>query len=543
MTISAADYEVLIVGAGPVGLTMAIDLGQRGVRTLIVERDPTTGPWPKMDRSNARTMEIYRRLGFADRVRALGYPPEAPMDVFIVTRLDEPPLVKLHYPSVGESREKTAASTDMSQPLEPYQLVSQNRLEPLLKEIAEGTPNVTVHYGCPLTAFEQDEDGVSATIEPIGKAPEHIRVRYMVGCDGGSSMVRKSLGFKLEGPGNLRTMKQICFHSDELYDRIPMGKGRHYYFADAEWAMMVVQGDRKEFTLNVSLPDDADFGQEILARVGFPFEFNILNVGTWRLHLLVADRYRDRRVLIAGDAVHLVIPTGGLGMNTGIGDAVDLSWKLAGTLAGWGGPGLLDSYETERRRVGLRNRDASGWAAEGMALWHAHVTPAIRDDTAEGVATREEVSRAAEQHHRRVHEMIGVEYGYSYANTALIDSGTEEDPQWQTTVYEPHAQAGVRIPHVWLKDGRAIQDALGRDWTLLDLTGAADTAELLSAFAEIGAPIELLASDEPHVREIYDCSLLLVRPDLHIAWSGTALPTDSAGLARKVTGHATEKAA
>ncbi len=536
-TTSCEMFDVIVVGAGPVGLTLAIDLGQRGVKCLIMERDPTTGPWPKMDRSNARTMEIYRRLGIADRVRALGYPPEAPMDVFIVTRLCDPPLFKFHYPSVAECRAKGAATTDASQPLEPYQLVSQNKLEPLLKEVAEATPNVTVRYGCELVGFEQEDDGVTVEARLLDGRRERIRARYMAGCDGGASMVRKTLGIKLEGKGRIRSMRQICFRSDELYDLIPMGKGRHYYVADVEGAVFIAQGDRKEFTLNVDLPEDADFAQAIRDRAGFPFEFELLNISPWQLHLLVADRYGSGRVFIAGDAAHLVIPTGGLGMNSGIGDAIDLSWKLAATIGGWGGPGLLESYEQERRPVGLRNREASGWAAAGMGLWRAAVRREIRDDTSEGKVLRAEVARLASLHHRRVHDMIGVEFGYTYAGSPLIAYEPDNLPVWDTVVYEPHTRPGVRIPHVWLKDGRAVQDVLGRDYTLLDLQGDCDTRTFELAFTALGAPLDVVRLDEPHVREVYGCSLLLLRPDLHIAWRGDELPKDTDALCALATGH------
>src|SRR3984957_5919516 len=184
--------SVIIAGAGPVGLTLAIDLGRRGVRCLIMERHPTTLPWPKMDRSNARTMEFYRRIGIADRVRALGYPPDNPMDVFLTTRLSDKPIAVLKYPSVAERRKQIAESPNGSYLLEPYQLVSQNKLEPLLKEVAEATPKVTVRYGCELMGFEQDEDGVTVEARLLDGRRERIRARYLAGCDGGASVVRKT---------------------------------------------------------------------------------------------------------------------------------------------------------------------------------------------------------------------------------------------------------------------------------------------------------------------------------------------------------------
>jgi 2-polyprenyl-6-methoxyphenol hydroxylase-like FAD-dependent oxidoreductase len=530
--------DVVVAGAGPVGMTLAIDLGRRGVRTLLLERDPTTKQYPKMDRSNARTMEFYRRLGIAPRVRALGYPADASMDVFIVTRLCDPPLVKLHYPTVAEHRENIAACADGSEPLEPYQLVSQNDLEPLLKEVAESTPNVTVRFGCELMDFSQDESGVDAAVRALDGKTEAVRARYLVGCDGGVSTVRKKLGIALQGQGSIRSLRQISFYSEELYERIPIGKGRHYYVADKESASFVVQGTRKVFTMNAALPEDADVKQAIRERVGFDFDFRILSSTHWKHHLLVAERYRDRRVLIAGDAAHLVIPTGGLGMNTGIGDAIDLAWKLAGTLAGWGGPGLLASYEWERRKVGLRNVKASGWAAQGMGMWRSLWQPHVRDDTPEGAALRAEIAGVAQQHHRRVHEMVGVELGYSYVGSELIAHEADNVTDWDTTKYTPHTRPGVRIPHMWLSDGRALQDALGANYTLLDLTGRCNTAAIQARFAAAGAPLDVLHLDEPRMREVYGCALLLLRPDLHVYWRGEALPTALDEFVMAATGHA-----
>ncbi|MGH6641946.1 MAG: FAD-dependent monooxygenase [Bradyrhizobium sp.] len=532
----ASDFDVIVAGAGPVGLTLAIDLGRRGVRCLIVERNPTTAPWPKMDRSNARTMECYRRIGIVDRVRALGYPPENPMDVFIVTRLCDPPLAVLPYPSVAESRAGIASCQDGSLPLEPYQLVSQNALEPLLKEVAEATLNVTVRNGCELIDFAQDNSGVTVLARLLDGSEQLLRGAYLAGCDGGVSTVRKKLGIKLEGRGRIRDACQVIFRSSDLYERIPIGKGRHYNFAWPHVETLVVQGSRKEFTLHTGLPPDTDFEAVIRDIVGFPCEIEIRHVVPWRHHLLVAERYRDRRVFLVGDSVHLLIPFGGLGMNTGVGDAFDLSWKLAGVIEGWGGPGLLDGYEQERRPIGLRNRQACEWAAASVPIWRKLITPNVRDVTPEGVAARATIAASAKVHHRRMHDMRGVELGYSYAGSPLIAEEADNVAEWDTCIYTPHTRPGVRVPHMWLKDGRALQDLLGEEYTLLDLVGRFETGSLEVAFREIGAPFDVVRLGEPRIQDVYGCKALLLRPDLHIAWRGDSPPDNAAALAARATG-------
>ncbi len=453
------------------------------------------------------------------------------MNVFLCRRLSDPPLAVLEYPSVAERRKQIAESDDGRYLLEPYQLVSQNKLEPLLKEVAEATPNVTVRYGCELMDFEQDAEGVIVTARTLDGRTETLRASYLAGCDGGSSRVRKALGIKLEGRGRIRNLVQVIFKSNELYERIRAGKGRHYNFVDAAGSTIVAQGCRTEFTLHSSLPPETDFRPVIADLIGFPCTFEILQVIPWRHNLLIADRYRDRRVFLAGDAVHLVIPTGGLGMNTGVGDAFDLAWKLAGAIHGWGGPALLDAYEGERRPIGVRNVEATSWAAAGVPIWRALVKPEMHDATQVGAALRKEVAAAFDINHRRMHGMVGVEAGYSYAGSPLI----AEEPG-NVSRYLPKAVPGARIPHMWLSDGSALQDRLGNNYTLLDLTGDCATRDLEEAFRRVAAPLEILHLDEKRVRDVYGASVFLLRPDLHIVWRGDGPPDDAAELAALATG-------
>src|SRR5437899_2540707 len=388
--------QALIVGGGPVGLTLAIDLGRRGVRCTLIEQKEAPQFLPKMERCNARTMEIFRRMGIVDKVRAAGLRDDVPMDVFIILSLAEPPLLHLPYPSVKRARAEIRACSDGNQPLEPYQLISQYTLEPLLKSIAETLPSVTVRYGCELVSFEQDESSVTAQVKASNGALSTLRAAYMVGCDGGGSLVRRQLGIDLSGEANIQQLRQALYYCEDLYERIPIGKGRHYHVADAEGSFLIVQDSTRHFTLHSVVETDAEMAGMFERVVAMPVKYEMLYVGQWKMNLLLADRYGEDRVFLAGDAVHLVIPTGGLGMNTGVGDAIDLSWKLAAALEGWGGPNLLSSYEIERRQVGERNVAASGFATRGRRRWRALYRPEIREPTAAGAALRQVLARVAD---------------------------------------------------------------------------------------------------------------------------------------------------
>ena len=523
------DTQVLIVGAGPVGLTLGLDLARRGVRCTLIERNETTIQLPKMERCNARTMEIYRRLGISERIRDAGLPRSAPMDVFLATSLSGPALVRLPYPSVAEAKAEIAAHND-GRPLEPYQLISQYTLEPLLKSIVERQPGVTVRYGCELTSFTQDAGSVSARLRTGKDADETIRAAYLVGCDGGSSTVRRQLGIPLRGEGNIRKLRQALFHCPELYGRIPMGRGRHYHIAEGPlFPFIILQDSTRHWTLHATARSDAEMAEIFRKSLGMPLEFEMLSVNEWTQHLLCAERYGDGRVFIAGDAAHLVIPTGGLGMNTGVGDAIDLSWKLAATLAGWGGPRLLGSYDRERRPIGLRNVQASGAAMSGRLSWRAAYHPDIRKDTPEGAAIRAEMASRFDVEQRKVTEILGIEAGYRYVDSPVICREAGDGPDPDNPRYVPTTWPGARLPHAWLNDGTALHDRMGSGYTLLRLGGSqADVSDLERALRAREAPVDVLDIKDEAVREIARFDLVLVRPDLHVVWRGNRI-SDAAG--------------
>jgi 2-polyprenyl-6-methoxyphenol hydroxylase-like FAD-dependent oxidoreductase len=533
--------DVLIVGAGPVGLTLAVDLGRRGVRSMLIEQKNAPEFLPKMERCNARTMEIFRRMGLAEKIRAAGLPADVPMDVYVILAMNEPPLLRLPYPSVAEARARIAVCNDGSMPLEPYQLISQYTIEPLLKAEAEMLPSVTVRYGCEFIALSQDADAALATVREAGGAVGHIRARYIVGCDGGGSAVRKQLGIQLRGEGNLLRLHQALYYCPTLYDRIPIGsgpgRGRHYHVADGQATFLIMQDSTRHWTLHAVVDRPEDMTAQFERTLGIPVEYEMLYVGAWKQNLLLADRYRAGRVFLAGDSAHLVIPTGGLGMNTGVGDAIDLSWKLHATLQGWGGTNLLHSYEIERRQVGDRNVGASRYASLGRRKWRAQYRPDIREATAAGQAARDALARTADVEQRKTNEMIGAELGYRYVGSPIVVD-EPGGPEHLFREYVPTTWPGARLPHVWLADQTPVHDRIGDGYTLLRLgRSRADVCGLERAMRATGAPFNVVTIDDEAPREVYGHDLIMVRPDLHVVWRGNAAPDDPQQLAALATGH------
>ena len=535
------DTEVLIVGGGPTGLTLAIDLGRRGVRCTLIEQKEAPAFLPKMERINARSMEIFRRMGLAEKIRSAGLRPDVPMDVFVILSLNEPPLLRSAYPSVNEAQADNRATNDGSAPRESYQLISQYTLEPLLKREAEGLSDVTVRFHCEFLSLKQDANGVTAKVKATNGSVETIRASYVVGCDGGASPVRKEIGIKLRGEGNMQQFRQALYRCDELFDRLPNGngpgKGRHYHVADKEQSFLIMQDSTQHWTLHATVDSDEGMNAQFEKVVGFPVKYKMLSCNPWRQNLLLADRYQSGRVFIAGDAAHLVIPTGGLGMNSGVGDATDLSWKLAATLRGWGGPALLASYEFERRQVGDRNVGASRYASTGRRKWRSMWRPNIGEDSNDARHTREVLTRVASVEQRKSNEMIGAELGYRYINSPAI-CDIPGGPDLNFRDYAPTTWPGARLPNVWLADGRAVQDLVGDGYTILKLGNTqADANPLADALRAAAAPVAILEIPDRVAREVYGFDLVLLRPDLHIVWRGSQSPEDPQWVAKVATGH------
>ena len=297
-----------------------------------------------------------------------------------------------------------------------------------------------------------------------------------------------------------------------------------------------MQDSKVHWTLHAVVEDDAAMARQFAKIIGEPINFEMLYVGKWKQNLLLADRYSDGRIFIAGDAAHLVIPTGGLGMNTGVGDAVDLAWKLAAALEGWAGPNMLNSYEVERRQVGDRNIGASRYASSGRRKWRGQWKPGFDDATAHGAKLRENLAAVADVEQRKTNEMIGAELGYRYTNSQVIwdEPG---GPEQLFRTYDPTAWTGVRFPHAWMSDGKSIHDLIGAGYSLVCFGEDEPVDHIEAAFHSRGIPLEIKKLSDNRLRELYGRSYFLLRPDLHIAWRGHDLNIDADVLAGIVSGH------
>ena len=535
------DASVIVVGAGPVGLALAINLGRAGIKTILLERNPEPQFLPKMERCNARSMEMFRRIGLSKKIRDAGLRADCPMDVFIVEDLTKPALLEEKHPSIQTFHEKIRECRDLSMPLEPYQLISQYTLEPLLKAEAEALQSVEVLFGHELIEFSQSDDGVSVRFEDSDGQSKTLMAAYLVGCDGGSSPIRKQLGIKLRGEGGILELQQALFYCEELFERLPHGngpgQGRHYHRADAEHTFLIMQDSTKHWSLHATVPDAEAMKSKFEEIVGFPVDYELLSCAPWRQNLLLADRYREGRVFLAGDSVHLVIPTGGLGMNTGVGDSFDLAWKLIGTLKGWGGPELLDSYEIERRQIGDRNVGASRYANVGRQKWRSIATDEIFDGTDAGELIKRNLIQVADSEQRKGNRMIGAELGYRYVDSPCIDN-IPGGPEHRVGKYNPNVWPGSRLPHCWLDDGSALQDQLPETYILLSLgKKSLDTSKLRQSYEKIGAPVTEVRIESNRLRDLYGFDFLILRPDMHVVWRGNDAPQNPQEIASISTGH------
>jgi 2-polyprenyl-6-methoxyphenol hydroxylase-like FAD-dependent oxidoreductase len=540
---------VAIVGGGPVGLLLAMDLAWRGIEVTVAElRRAGEPPSVKCNHTSSRSMEIFRRLGFADSVRKAGLPDDYPNDVVIRTRATGYELTRIHIPC------RTDRFTDKSGPdgwwptPEPPHRINQLFLEPEIFEHAASMPGLTILNRTDVEDVSQDDDGVTATARDLDTGETfEIRSQYLIGCDGGPSKIRKLIGAKLQGDAVIQRVQSSYIRAPKLLGMIKGKRAWMSYLYTPERAGNLIAIDGKETWLihNYLLKDEPDFESvdrekciRTLLGVDEDFEFEVLGEEDWIGRRLVADKFRDRRVYICGDSAHLWVPYAGYGMNAGIADAMNLSWHLAAYLKGWAPEAILDAYQRERQPITEQVSRFAMRHAEGAIKERTSVPPEIEDDTPAGEAARKQVGDEAYKLHVQQFACAGLNYGYFYDDSPLIAYDGEEAPGYTMHDYTPSTVPGCRTPHIWLEDGRSLYDAMGPDYTLLRFDPEIDVQPLVDTAKTRGVPLEVLDIPSAGLPEPYTTNLVLSRPDQHVAWRGNALPADALGLIDLIRGAA-----
>ena len=538
-TTSRHHYPVLIAGAGPVGLSLAIELAYRGIQSLVVEQSDGTVEFPTTNLANTRTCEHLRRWGISDKMRyESGYPTDYPRNYLFVTRMTGYEIARFDHPSNGDPAARSPFSP------EGRLWISKPYFDPVLRAHAQSLPQVRIRYETSFESFDQPGQSVKAEIldKKTGRK-EIIEADYLVGCDGGRSNIRRALDIKYQGVFSQGMNVAVLFRSP-LLAYTKHGPAVQYQIINSQINGAIAAVDGKElWRLNVRNVkqeelDVFDAPQKIRYALGESIPFELLAVRPWTGHCVVAERYQNGRVFLAGDAAHLNWPAGGFGMNTGIGDAVDIGWKLAAVVQGWGGAHLLDSYTAERKPIAMINVNE---AAEMRASFDNQTpfSPQIEDDSDAGKQLRKK-ARATTMRTRAKefqHDSAGIELGYRYENSPICVSDGTPAPPLDHGLYVASTWPGVRAPHAWLKDGRSTLDLFGKGFTSLNLSGKnAGTTRIANVASAIGLPLEFITLDEPGVRAAYERDFVLIRPDGHVAWRGDALPENASAIIDKVRG-------
>jgi 2-polyprenyl-6-methoxyphenol hydroxylase-like FAD-dependent oxidoreductase len=543
--------QVLIVGAGPVGLTLAMDLAWRGFDALVLEaRARGEPPSVKCNHVAARSMEAFRRLGVARAVReASGLPADHPNDVAFRTTTTGIEFARIHIPCRRDRYTDRSGPDGWWPTPEPPYRVNQIYLEPVLFAAA-ASRGLRVLNRTRLTGFEQDARGVRAEARDLetGEGLE-IDCAYLVGCDGPDSEVRRAIGARLVGDAEISRTQSSHIRAPGLLARMRAAPAWSTQSLNPRRSANLFAIDGRETWLvhNYLRPEEMGFDavdrdrciRDILGVLP-GFEYRLLGKEDWTGRRLVADRFRRGRVFICGDAAHIWVPFAGYGMNAGIADAVNLSWLLAGVLAGWAHPDMLDAHEAERQPITEQVSRHAMTTALALAQARAAVPADIEAEGSSGKAIRAAFGRRLVALNTPQYCCGGLNFGYFYDRSPIIAYDGEAPPSYDMYDFTPCDVPGCRTPHLWLRDGRSLYDALGPGFTLLRLDPAADADPIARAAARRGVPLAVLDVEPATDASAYRHKLVLSRPNQHVAWRGNGPPGRPDALIARI-GSGTER--
>ena len=545
------EQDVLIVGAGPVGLTLALDLAWRGIDVTVVEtRARAAPPEPKCNHVAARTMEIFRRLGVADKVRNAGLPADYPHDISYRTSFTGAELTRIEIPC-RRDRFTRQDGPDCNWPTpEPPHRINQIFLEPILFEHAAAQGRIRIVNRTSAEDVRIEETSASLALRDLDSGDvRRTSCRYLIGCDGARSIVRKAVGAELTGDAVVQRVQSTFIRAPGLIDRQRHARAWGTGVINPRRSGMVyaIDGSERWLVHNYMKPGEGDFDSvdrdasiRTILGVDADFHYDVISKEDWYGRRLVADRFRDRCAFIAGDAAHIWVPYAGYGMNAGIADAMNLSWLLAAHLNGWAPSSILDAYEAERWPITSQVSRFAMSHAEAEIRRRGAIPDQIEDAGPAGEAARREIGHRTYEINVQQYACAGLNFGSYYDRSPIIAYDGAEHPAYTMSSYTPSTVPGCRTPHLWSDDGRSLYDAMGPEFTLLRFDPAIDAAPLERAARERGVPLRVLDLQRPKAATYYGGGLVLSRPDQHVAWRGDRLPADALALVDRVRGAASQ---
>ncbi|RQG87893.1 2-polyprenyl-6-methoxyphenol hydroxylase [Natrarchaeobius halalkaliphilus] len=533
------ETQVLIAGGGPTGLSAAAELETHGIDTVIVEpRTYVSHTNPRAKLTNVRTMEHFRRLGLADDIReAANLPVDWSQEVVFCTSLLGDELARF---------DNVFGQNESEQYAETAQQIPQYLVEETLREGVREMSSVSLETGWRVESIEQDEDGVRATVvccierHSISEGERReISANYLLGCDGSRSTVRDQIGSSFEGDVNPRNNLGVVFRAPDLAERHHHGPAVHYWTLNNEIQGFMGRLDLEDkwwlIAVGVDDPNAVDPREIITKMAGDEVDAKVLTTDPWSARMLLVDNSRSGRVFLVGDAAHLNPPWGGHGYNTGVGDAIDIGWKVAAVLNGWGGPELLDTYEAERRDV---HEDVIDISTTNMESSPADlISGELDSDENVDEDSYEDIAQEIYEKKKLEFHSLGLILGYAYDGSPIVVEEEAALPETGTVEYHPTSYPGSRLPHSWLSEDRSIYDLLGEGLSLVRFDREIDVSPFMSASETTSIPLEVVDVDHEDVARSYEQPLLLVRPDQHVAWRGSRCPDDAESILRRVCGY------
>lgn len=527
---------VIIAGAGPAGLAAAIELGMRRVRVLLLERSLRAGHAPRAKTTHTRTREHLRRWGIADRLAAASpVGIDYPSNVTFVTKLGGHFIERLEDAMYCSPKRDERYS-------EHGQWIPQYKLEAVLLEHAQSLETVDILFGHELIGFDQDAGEIRVETREVATGLVTLRVAaYLIGADGARSKVRDLIGAKMVGTYGLSRNYNIIFRAPGLAEAHGHGPAIMYWQINPELPSLVGPMDSGDlwYFMPTGLGPEVTYTEEealdaIRLSTGIDLPYEILSTDEWIASRLLADRYRDRRVFLSGDACHLHPPFGGYGMNMGVADSVDLGWKIAATLQGWGGAALLDSYEVERRPIHERVMEEA--EANHALSPNQLLRPGLEANDEEGDRVRGELAELVRRSKTREFRALGILLGQRLSGSGIIPGALKVAATSPSHEYHPSAAPGCLAPHKWLDD-TSLYDLFGSGYTLLVMDGQRedDTRRAQAEANQTGVPLTIVVLADPALASLYEATMALIRPDQYVAWRGEHWPAD--GLLLAVSGR------